>query len=51
MEKEFPCGSVGEGPSVVSVAAVVWVQSVAWELLCAPDSGERERERAENMAG
>ena len=40
---------MGEGPSVVSVAGVVWVQSLVWELLCAPDSEKRERESRQRI--
>ena len=43
---EFPCGPVGQGPSIVTavvlLAAVMWVQSLAQELPYASDAAKKK---------
>ena len=45
----FPAGAAGEGPSIVTavalMTAVVWVRSLAWELLHAPDAAKTKNKK------
>lgn len=45
-KQEFSCGSLGEGSIVVTavarVAALAWVQSLAWELLHATGMAKKK---------